>query len=168
MQLFWRVWINALKYMIYWYDYKHLSIDGETLWHCLLCSWHGMTSLVQHNICMHLGLYFLSKLNTVPASCLSILASCNRTQLLEVINSQQWQFVVHLLNLCNIVVDIVLLMGITSQTARFMGPPWGPVGFCQSQMGPMLALSGLHHFNVGQLHELYLHIPSHTYTCFLK
>ena len=34
-----------------------------------------------------------------------------------------------------------------AQTAKFMGPTWGPPGFCRSQMGPMLApwtlLSGI-------------------------
>ena len=27
----------------------------------------------------------------------------------------------------------------TPQIAKFMGPPWGPPGFCRPQMGPMLA-----------------------------
>ena len=27
----------------------------------------------------------------------------------------------------------------TSQIAKFMGPSWGPPGFCRPQMGPMLA-----------------------------
>ena len=54
--------------------------------------------------------------------------------------------------LCFIVVTLSVLCGLMgsiypSQIAMFMGPTWGPPGFCRPQMGPMLApwtlLSGI-------------------------
>ena len=33
----------------------------------------------------------------------------------------------------------ILLDGIPTQIAKFMGPTWGPPGSCRPQMGPMFA-----------------------------